>query len=86
MRGNSAGNANLKFPGVAERSEMAELFDDVAGHESQFGGAGGIATGDHDHGASHIADPALSGEGLGQRSMQLGGPVFLVAGLLQKTL
>ena len=86
MRGNSVRNADLKLPGVAESGEMVELVDDVASHESQLGGAGGIATGDDDHRAADVADPALSGERLGQHGVQLSGPVFLIAGLPQKTL
>ena len=86
MRGNSDRNADLKLPGVAESGEMAEPVDDVGSHESQLGGAGGIATGDHDHRAAHVADPALLRERPGQHGVKLSGPVFLIAGLPQKTL
>ena len=65
---------------------MVELVDDVAGHEAELGGAGGITTGDDDHRATHVADPALSGKYLRQHRVQLSGPVFLIARLPQKTL
>lgn len=86
MRGFSVRNSNLKLSGVTEGSERTELVDDVGSHESELSGAGGIATGDHDHRATYVADPALSRESPGQHGMQLGSPVFLVARLLQKTL
>lgn len=80
------GYADLQLPGIAEGGKIVEFAQDFGRHESQFGGTGSAAAGDDDDRASDVAHPALPGEYRRQHGLELGGPVFLVACLTQKTL
>jgi hypothetical protein len=79
-------NPDLNLLRSAEVAEPPQLGEQVFGHETQSGSAGGVLAYHHDGGTADLGDTAVAAQRLGQQGLELSGPGFLVGGTAQQLL